>query len=131
MGRVHNQQFQGTTLLIVFDFLGNVNKKTLQVAETGHISGNNKHSFTPLKFNIAYLQNDGWKTILSFWVSACFEGYFNFRGCKIASGYLLWHRCSSSERYEFWRDESFPTKSVTANVAGKQLGGNTWGLIIP
>ena len=102
MGRVHNQQFQGTTLLIVFDFLGNVNKTTLQVAETGHISGNNKHSFKLLKFNIAYLATCSD-------VVAALEKDMSFEGTN----------------------RSFPTKSVTANVADKQLGGNIWGLIIP
>ena len=128
MGRVHNQQFQGTTLLIVFDFLGNVNKTTLQVAETGHISGNNKHSFALLKFNIAYLKNDGWNL-----------GFGLFSGAILIFGGVrsLLATCSDvvaalEKDMSFeGTNRSFPTKSVTANVADKQLGGNIWGLIIP
>ena len=41
-----------------------------------------KIPYTPRKFNSSPLKNDGWKTILSFWVSAYFQGLLllNFRG---------------------------------------------------
>ena len=40
--------------------------------------------FHPRKFNSSPLKNDGWKTILSFWVSAYFEGRtVKFMGCIV------------------------------------------------
>ena len=61
--------------------MGNHKTSTLRLCG---VAGGDQKFGTSLKFNSSTMENDGWKTILSFWIPATFQG----RAVKLQVGII-------------------------------------------